>query len=65
LITCTECSTSYQRKHEAGHTELKCLRVQLNQVRELANQNQQKNQDRLNSLESQFKDLQGIIQQLR
>jgi hypothetical protein len=61
LLTCHECDSVYQRQHEAGHTELKCLRVQLNQLRELAKQNQQENNNRLNSLESQVIDLHGII----
>jgi hypothetical protein len=65
LITCTECNSVYERQHESQHTELKCLRVQLNQVRELAKQNQEENKYRLNSLESQIIDFQGIIQQLR
>ncbi|UJR32813.1 hypothetical protein I4U23_020275 [Adineta vaga] len=64
ILTCQECNSLFQRQHENKHTEIKCLRVQLNQIRDDMKEKEQKDSDKMAALESQVHDLNDIIKQL-
>jgi coenzyme F420-reducing hydrogenase delta subunit len=61
-LTCTECSTVYERQDAHEHTEMKCLFVQLHQLRDRQIKNEQIQSDKIKQIENQLTE---IIQQLR
>jgi hypothetical protein len=64
LLTCSECSTVYQRQDADKHSETKCLRVQLNELRDQLIQNEEAQSVKINQLKSQVNTLVETIAQL-
>ncbi len=64
-LTCPECNTVFQRQDQDEHTETKCLRIQLNQLRDEMMQNEQKTNVQINQIESQMNSFIEIIEQLK
>ena len=64
LLACSACQSTYQRREESEHTEIVCLRVQLHQVRDRAEQQEREYKDRFSSLQIQVEALADIIRGL-
>ena len=51
-LTCSQCDTVYQRHDEDEHTEIRCLRIQLHQLRDRMIKIEQIQNDKINQMES-------------
>ncbi|CAF0754894.1 unnamed protein product [Adineta ricciae] len=61
VLKCNECASLYKRRDESEHTEARCLRVQLHQIREIIEQTKQENTSKINKVETQVQHLRDQI----